>query len=41
MYQFEVPGKIKGKARPRLNTMTGRAYTPNNTKDYELLISKI
>ena len=40
MYEFEVPGKITGKARPRVNTITGRAYTPNNTKDYEMLIKQ-
>ena len=40
MYEFEVPGKITGKARPRLNTLTGKAYTPGNTKDYEMLIKQ-
>lgn len=40
MYEFEVPGKITGKARPRVNTITGRAYTPGNTKDYEMLIKQ-
>ena len=40
MYEFEVPGKITGKARPRVNTLTGRAYTPGNTKDYEMLIKQ-
>ena len=28
-------GDIVGKARPRMNTRTGRAYTPTNTKLYE------
>lgn len=28
IYEFEVPGEIVGKARPRMNTRTGRAYTP-------------
>ena len=37
-YEFEVIGDIKGKARPRMNTITGVTYTPNNTKDYENLI---
>ena len=37
-YEFEVVGDIKGKARPRINTLTGATYTPNNTKDYENLI---
>lgn len=40
MYEFEVPGKIIGKARPRVNTLTGKAYTPANTKDYEMLIKQ-
>ena len=40
MYEFEVPGKITGKARPRVNTETGRAYTPASTKEYELLIKQ-
>lgn len=34
-YEFEMPGEIKGKGRPRMNTYTGRAYTPTNTKNYE------
>lgn len=37
-YEFEVPGKIFGKARPRLNSYTGVVYTPTKTKDYEELI---
>lgn len=39
-YEFEVVGDIKGKARPRMNTLTGATYTPNNTKDYENLIKQ-
>lgn len=35
MYEFEIPGQIIGKARPRMNTRTGRAYTPPKTKNYE------
>jgi len=38
IYEFEVPGKIIGKGRPRLNTYTGCIYTPAKTKDYENLI---
>ena len=38
IYEFEVIGNIKGKARPRVNTYTAKAYTPTNTKDYEMLI---
>lgn len=40
MYEFEVIGDIKGKARPRVNTSTGIAYTPTQTKDYENLIKQ-
>lgn len=35
MYEFEMIGDIVGKARPRMNTRTGKAYTPTNTKNYE------
>ena len=35
IYEFEMSGEIVGKARPRMNTRTGRAYTPTNTKMYE------
>ena len=35
---FEVLGKPQGKARPRVNTFTKRAYTPKKTQDYEELI---
>lgn len=40
IYEFEVIGDIKGKARPRVNTYTGTAYTPTSTKDYETLIKQ-
>ncbi len=40
VYEFEVDGEIKGKARPRLNTYTGIVYTDSNTKDYENLIKQ-
>ena len=40
IYEFEVIGDIKGKERPRINTYTCTAYTPNNTKDYENLIKQ-
>lgn len=39
-YEIEVPGKITGKARPRVNTYTGVAYTPTKTKDYENLVEQ-
>lgn len=35
IYEFEMIGDPVGKARPRMNTRTGRAYTPTNTKLYE------
>lgn len=38
IYEFEVPGKIIGKGRPRLNSYTGCVYTPTRTKDYENLV---
>lgn len=37
IYEFEVPGEITGKARPRLNTRSGKVYTPTKTKNYEYL----
>lgn len=39
-YEFEVPGKITGKGRPRVNTITAIAYTPAKTKEYEELIKQ-
>lgn len=39
-YEFEVPGKITGKGRPRVNTTTAIAYTPAKTKEYEELIKQ-
>lgn len=40
IYEFEVPGKVIGKGRPRLNAYTGNVYTPTRTKDYETLIEE-
>lgn len=40
IYEFEVPGKIIGKGRPRLNSYTGSVYTPTRTKDYESLVAQ-
>lgn len=40
IYEFEVPGKVKGKGRPRINTTTAIAYTPTKTKEYEELIKQ-
>lgn len=39
-YEFEVPGTINGKGRPRINSYTGTVYTPTKTKDYEYLIEQ-
>ena len=33
-----IEGKIKAKARPRFNTKTGRAFTPNDTVSYEKMV---
>jgi Holliday junction resolvase RusA-like endonuclease len=38
VYEFEMIGDIVGKARPRMNTRTGRAYTPTKTKNYEYFL---
>ena len=40
IYEFEIPGEIVGKARPRMNTRNGKAYTPTKTKDYETLVEQ-
>lgn len=40
IYEFEVPSKIIGKSRPRLNSYTGQVYTPTRTKHYECLIEQ-
>ena len=40
IYEFEVPGQIKGKERPRVNMYTGNVYTPGNTKEYEMLVAQ-
>ncbi len=40
IYEFEIPGKVTGKGRPRVNTNTCIAYTPAKTKDYEELVKQ-
>lgn len=40
IYEFEIPGKITGKGRPRVNTQTAIAYTPTKTKEYEELVKQ-
>ena len=41
IYELEIPESITGKQRPRMNTYTGRAYTPNKTKNYEYLVRQL
>lgn len=36
--EFTVLGEPKGKARPRFNTKTGHAITPEDTANYETLV---
>lgn len=38
MIRFTVPGEPKAKARPRMSTRTGQAYTPKETLSYESLV---
>lgn len=33
--EFTIDGEPIGKARPRMNTRTGKAYTPDKTRMYE------
>lgn len=40
LYEFEIPGKIIGKGRPRVNTTTAIAYTPTRTREYEELVKQ-
>ena len=40
IYEFEVPGRVIGKGRPRINSYTGVVYTPTRTKDYESLVEQ-
>ena len=35
---FVIKGTPKGKERPRFNKVTGRVYTPRQTKDYQEMI---
>lgn len=39
-YNFTVEGKVVGKERPRVNMYTGRVYTPQRTKEYEMLVQQ-
>lgn len=38
LHAFTVPGIPQGKGRPRFVRATGRAYTPQKTKSYEVLV---
>ena len=40
-YEIEIQENITGKQRPRMNTYTGKAYTPTRTKNYEYLVRQI
>lgn len=35
---FTIPGKPRGKERPRFDSRYNRTYTPKKTKDYEELV---
>ena len=35
MRVFKIPGKVQAKQRPRFNVKNGRAYTPQQTVNYE------
>lgn len=37
-FEIEIEESITGKQRPRMNTRTGRVYTPTKTKIYEYLV---
>ena len=37
-FTFTVPGEPEGKARPKVNTKTKTAYTPQKTRTYEAKI---
>ena len=36
---FTVPGEPRGKGRPRFNRTSGRAYTDEKTRDYEIKVA--
>lgn len=41
IYEIEIQESITGKQRPRMNTYTGKAYTPTKTKNYEYLVRQL
>ena len=40
-YELEIQEEITGKQRPRMNTRTGKTYTPTKTKNYEYLVKQL
>lgn len=41
MIRIEIPGRPKGKQRPKMNTFIRVTYTPQQTVEYERLVKKI
>lgn len=41
IYELEIQESITSKQRPRMNTYTGKAYTPTKTKNYEYLVRQL
>ena len=41
MIQFTIPGRPRGKGRPRFVRATGHTYTPAETRSYEALVRAI
>jgi crossover junction endodeoxyribonuclease RusA len=39
-WRFAIPGQPLPKGRPRVNTRTGRAYTPPRTRDWERTVAR-
>lgn len=40
-FEIEIEESITGKQRPRMNTRTGKTYTPTKSKNYEYLVRYI
>ena len=41
IYELVIPGPIMSKQRPRMNTRSGKAYTPTKTKNEENLTKQM
>ena len=41
IYELVIPGPIMSKQRPRMNTRSGKAYTPTKTKNEEYLTKQM